>query len=71
LSNERNLKVVRGHSVVLRPWESRYQLEQPPVFHTVRRIRRWMSLFHARCASGRGSTLRIMRSPICCSAERM
>ena len=34
--SRRNVKVVRGQRVTLRPWESRYQLEQPPEFHTVR-----------------------------------
>ena len=37
--------MVRGHSVVLLPWASRYQLAQPPVVHTVRFIRRWTSSF--------------------------
>ena len=33
--------VARGHSVTLRPWESRYQLAHPPTFHTVRSMRAW------------------------------
>ncbi len=70
-SSSRNLKVVRGHSVVLRPWESRYQLAQPPVLHTVRFIRRCTSAFQASCASWRTSTAPMPRSPICWRAERM
>ncbi len=45
-----------GQSTVLRPWLSRYHDEQPPVFHTVRFIRRWTPAFHLRCAAARGST---------------
>ncbi|CAM5286951.1 hypothetical protein SBADM41S_08057 [Streptomyces badius] len=37
----RNSPVVPGQTVVLRPASSRYQLVQPPVFHTVRFIRSW------------------------------
>jgi len=40
LSALRRTKVKVGHSVVLRPCRSRYQLEPPPVFHTVPASRR-------------------------------
>ena len=46
----------RGHSVVLRPWESRYQLLQPPVVHTVRAIRFWRLRLNEAVASLVGST---------------
>ena len=52
----RKVNVARGHSVVFLPWASRYQLEQPPVDHTVRRIRRWRSPFQSSWAARRGST---------------
>src|SRR5690606_23731711 len=42
-SRRRKVKVARGHRVVLRPWSSRYQLAQPPVFQTVDCMRRCRS----------------------------
>ncbi len=45
-----------GHSVVFRPLESRYQLEQPPWVQTVPFIACWMSAFQRSCTSGRTST---------------
>ena len=44
-----------GHSTVLRPWSSRYQLRQPPLFQTVGASRRCRSAFQASCTSRRGS----------------
>lgn len=49
----RNSAVLPGQTVVLRPLESRYQLVQPPVFHTVRRIRSWTRRFQAPTAEAR------------------
>ncbi len=49
------MKVDFGQRTVLRPWESRYHDEQPPVFQTVRFIRRCTAAFHRRWASGGGS----------------
>src|SRR5690606_20952679 len=51
----RNSLVVPGQMVVLRPLASRYQLVQPPVFHTVRFIRSCTRWFQARTALGRAS----------------
>ena len=51
-----NAWVPRGQETGLRPCSSRYQEEQPPRTHTVRRMRRWMSAFQRACASRRGST---------------
>src|SRR4029077_12619836 len=54
-SRRRKVYVVRGQSVVLRPSESRYHDEQPPVFQTVRFILRCRSAFQRRWSSARGS----------------
>ena len=40
----RKVKVAPGHRVTLRPWESRYQLAQPPALQTVPSILSWSSV---------------------------
>ena len=45
-----------GHSVVLLPRASRYQLEQPDA-HTVPGIISWISSLYAATTSGRTSTV--------------
>src|SRR5262249_52897089 len=52
----RNSVVVPGQTVVLRPLASRYQLVQPPLFHTVRVIRRCRAWFQAVIAPVRASS---------------
>ena len=59
-----------GHSVVLRPWASRYQLWQPPVVHTVRRIRFCRLRFQASVSAWVGSMLAMPRSFIVRIASR-
>ena len=65
------VNVVRGHSVVLRPCASRYQLEQPPLVHTVRARRRCRSAFHRCCAPGAGCTVAMPSVRIRRRASRM
>lgn len=58
--------MVPGQTVVLRPWASRYQLVQPPVFHTVRSIRVWTCRFHLFTAEGlAASATRPPNTPNC------
>src|SRR5690606_3080195 len=62
-----NSNVCPGHRGRLTPWSSRYQLVQPPSFHTARRSRRCSRSLKRRAASGFGS---IASPPVSCSSRR-
>src|SRR5204862_938209 len=67
----KNLNVWSGHRVEFLPLRSMYQLWQPPFSHTVPCDLRWISSFHASCASCRGSIADTPARRMCASAWRM
>src|SRR5690606_34650078 len=67
----RKRKVKSGHSVVLFPCLSRYQLAHPPVFHTEELSLLCSSRLYSSCASRRTSTVRSPRRSMVASASAM